>query len=332
MRAILLAAGEGTRLRPFTNVLPKPCMPFLNVPLFGYSFFLLRHLGIQTFVMNHHHLSAKLLERVRGWKHLNDFVMDDVMFSDETGKLLGSGGGIAKARTHLHGDDAIIAVNADEVILPYDDDSMIQFRDFYFEKSPLALLLTMDHPEAGKKFGAVWVDDQNRVHGFGKEKPKVANLELFPKHFLGVQILSDRVFKFLPNEEIESNILYDALVKGIAHGESVMAYSMECHWFETGNLKDFLHATGECLRLLASGRSSYLKRLLAKLSPKSKLSGFGSALVLSEGDLLPSSVENFVVIGEGATFPRTANLDSVVIESGASVQEVTSKETIYLKT
>ena len=52
----MLTAGQGTRLKPFTNKTPKPAIPFLNLPLAYYGFYLARKAGFQNFLMNKHHL------------------------------------------------------------------------------------------------------------------------------------------------------------------------------------------------------------------------------------------------------------------------------------
>src|SRR5690606_13360447 len=92
----------------------------------------------------------------------------------------------------------------------------------------LATIIVMDHPEAGKKFGAVWVDEAGRVMGFGKTNIPDATA----KHYVGTMILNARVIRHIPLKEI--NILYDTLLP-LLKEEPVYAHTIQCTWYETGN-------------------------------------------------------------------------------------------------
>ncbi len=93
---MLLAAGFGTRLRPLTNLLPKPLMPVANQPLIGYSLKLLRSHGIGQIAINLHHLpeaiTAALGDGGRWGVHL--------VYSSEE-EILGTGGGLVRMRDFL---------------------------------------------------------------------------------------------------------------------------------------------------------------------------------------------------------------------------------------
>ena len=60
MRAMIVAAGLGTRLRPLSSLRPKPALPVRGIPLIGYTLALLRHHGVREVVINTHHLPERL--------------------------------------------------------------------------------------------------------------------------------------------------------------------------------------------------------------------------------------------------------------------------------
>jgi MurNAc alpha-1-phosphate uridylyltransferase len=109
-RAIVLAAGLGTRMRPYNGQIPKPLVEIGGKPLIDYSLDRLADAGVQHAVVNVHHL-ADALER-----HLASRQRPQIVISDERGALLGTGGGIAKALPQL-GDGPFFLVNSDTVWL-----------------------------------------------------------------------------------------------------------------------------------------------------------------------------------------------------------------------
>src|SRR3712207_799597 len=99
MKALLLCAGFGTRMKPYSDVLPKPAIPVLNVPAAYYSLHLIQQLGVRNVVVNTHHLPDKIEELFSQPEELNI----QVSFSHEEGQILDTGGAIGHARKLLEG-------------------------------------------------------------------------------------------------------------------------------------------------------------------------------------------------------------------------------------
>jgi mannose-1-phosphate guanylyltransferase len=309
MKAMILAAGEGQRFRPYTERLPKPALPFCGYPLLYYSLFQLHQLSISKLVINTFHLPEKISGLTENLPTHN------IELSNEKplGKLQGSGGGIALAQKSLIGNESFLVLNSDEVILPVDTDFMKKFVNTFTQINPLACLLTTTHPEAGKKFGAVWVDDQNQVWGFGKSTPANGQ-NLKPMHFLGTQILNSKIFQYL-QIGVESNILYDVLTPAISKGDKVYAYSIDCHWHETGNLADFLLATKYCLDLIESN-FPYLNNFYSLLGNEYLLVKTPSGLNLAHRSAQISQdaeISGFLVAGKNSIVERGVKLKNTII-------------------
>ncbi len=351
MKAIVLAAGLGTRLRPVTDVLAKPAISFLNIPLIYYPVALLDKAGVDELVVNLHHKPEQIENLTR---KIPDY-RGRVRLSYEIEKPLGPGGGIWKARPWLDGADDFFVANGDEVILPAKDNVLAELMAKHRDQSALATILVIRHPGVGTQFGGVWADPAGRVSGFGKEKMSQDGTDLFGFHYIGIFALSPRVFKYLP--EGESNIFYDVLTAAIRAGELVQVFETQCHWYETGNIADFIEGTRQGLELLQNERESVFLRSLAKRfwpkyesrpslwrGPSSYISfqpdglclignnvrvenTVGASLHASPGQM---TMHGFCVIGDNVTLGSDCVIEESVVLPGANVPAGTHlKRTIF---
>ena len=105
-RAMVLAAGLGTRMRPITDHTPKPLVPVHGRPVIDWTLNRLAAVGVETCVVNLHHLGDQVRAHVRGR------TAPEVVFSDESDRLLETGGGVRKALPLL-GEDPVYVINGD---------------------------------------------------------------------------------------------------------------------------------------------------------------------------------------------------------------------------
>jgi mannose-1-phosphate guanylyltransferase len=258
MNGILLAAGLGTRLMPFTKTTPKPAIPFLGVPLAYYPLHLFDDVKINNLVVNIHHLP----EEIKNLCQKINWPCKNLILSDEQRKILGSGGGIRHAISDLIGKDTFFVANADEVILPENQYIMEDAYNFHQWHKGIATLLTIQHPDVGTKFGGAWVKEGTKVKKFSKTPIP----EHQGHHFIGVLLLSDRIRDFfLQDNDQEENILYDTLTKAMNVGEEVHVHEIKAQWFETGNAADFILATETCLASLQDTPQAHWVQYLTKI-------------------------------------------------------------------
>ena len=183
--AFLLTAGVGSRLRPHTDVCPKASLPFLTLPLCYYSFFLCKKAGFQDYIFNIHYLPGRVRKTISGLeKHINK-----LSISDETQKILGSGGAFHGARSSIEPLEAFLVANGDEFMIPPQEDILSLLREKFDKTQPLACLLVTDHPDLLKTLKPVWVNSRDEVVGFGMEKP---NEDCKPFHFTGYKYMIAR--------------------------------------------------------------------------------------------------------------------------------------------
>ena len=107
-QAMILAAGLGTRLKPLTDTMPKALVPVCGTPLLDINIRRLLQQGYDRFVVNIHHFA----QQIRDYVALQDYA-PQVLFSDETGQLLETGGGLKKAQQLFRDDEPILIHNVD---------------------------------------------------------------------------------------------------------------------------------------------------------------------------------------------------------------------------
>jgi mannose-1-phosphate guanylyltransferase len=234
LNVMLLAAGLGTRLSPLTLKHPKPAIPFLNVPMGFFQFQFLNFLDIATLTVNTHHLPKQIHELYKN----QPYYRKPIQFSNESGKILGGAGGLKKASSHMQKNLPILLMNADEVYFTKQKDFLKLALERHQENKNLSTVVVIKHPEAGKKFGALWADHDHVIKDISKS---AQHSDLTPWHAIGPIFLSAEVLSLIP-ENVESNIFYDILLQKLI-GCKVEVFPIEADWYETGNPKDYFEAT-----------------------------------------------------------------------------------------
>lgn len=326
MKALLLAAGKGERLRPQTLQLAKPALPLLNVPMLGYATYLLELLGAKEFIINTHHLPESIETAARQIISRKF----PLQFSFEK-EILGSGGGLARAM-RLAGptNDPLLVANADAVMLLKEPGSIVTMLESHRKSGAIATLLLSPFPSAAESFGGVYVDKDSRIKKFSKTK--IVDSSLVPWHFTGILILEPTILTGL--SEDPSNLLYDILQPRMDKGELVNSVIVkDGAWFETGNLRDYLATTQSLLEIL--GGESPLKFNLIKILDRYTPNWWKGWRLPSakSGALLASlpwpdriHVDDFAVIGgeamigEGVNLKRSVIAGAAIIDPGKSIQ------------
>lgn len=259
VNVLLFAAGLGTRLRPATDQHPKPCLPLLGIPLGYYALPYVQQLNVSQFVVNTFHLPEQIHSLYFG-------ANPETQFSNEYGFIKGSGGGLKQAAKYFDQMDPILTMNADEVLFTAEQNFLVKALDQHLREDALATLVVTEHPEAGKKFGAIWCDG-NKIIAIGKDKP---SRPAKPWHFIGAQFFSPRILGLIP-DGVETNIFYDVLVNHLSR-TGMMIYPIKTDWYETGNLQDYTYAKKAITAKVASDPIYKQHMTALQKFPKSNLS------------------------------------------------------------
>jgi len=246
MKAMILAAGYGTRLRPVTFTLPKPMVPVCNRPLIAYAVEALKNAGVDELVVNLHHLPEPIE------KYLHDTYASDIEihYSVEP-EILGTGGGVRKVRHLLEREPDFFLVNADTIQFP-DWQSLRRARA---DRDALAAL-TLRHPPQGDKFTAVYFD-RGLITGFGKGHGE-------PLMFSGSHCISSRIFRYIPEKDF-SGIVDEAYGPAITSAKEKLAgFVDDGLWFDIGTPNRYLGASQAMLEAMTSGRIAVPSRSVVR--------------------------------------------------------------------
>lgn len=284
MKAMVLAAGFGTRLRPYTLKHPKPLFPVLDAPLLTHTLAQLRRSGAEGIVVNAHHLR----EQIRGMLH----GQGDVQVQLEELEL-GTGGGLRLAQSHFAAAP-FLAVNGDIV---HDLDLAAVYGSHCASGAAVTMVLH-DCP----RFNNVRVNGAGRIVGFAGPAGEGERLLAFT----GVQVINPAVLSLIP-EGVFYNII-DCYADLLKRGGTIQALVVSGHfWTDMGTPADYLQLHGD---LLLQGR-------MPGFFPERGATPFYLAkdAVLGGG----VSFQEWVSIGQGAVIGEGASLTRVVVWDGARV-------------
>ncbi len=235
MKAMILAAGFGTRLRPLTYKTPKPMFPVLNRPLLEHSIDMVRQCGIRDIAINVHHLPDVIID------HFGDgsaFGVNIHWSREEA--ILGTAGGIKRAQGFLDGDSFLV-INSD-VLSDIDLKAVIE--DHREKKSALTLVLREgDSPEA---CDPIEMDDNRRiVHMPGVPSKDLPDTD-FQYTFTGIQVMEPEIFDRIPDNKFYGTTT-DVFPGMIEDGLPVYGYIHDGYWNDLGKPKAYIQAHKDIL-------------------------------------------------------------------------------------
>jgi mannose-1-phosphate guanylyltransferase len=288
MKAMTLAAGLGTRLRPFSLLRPKPLFPVLDTPLLRLILNQLRCAGFGPIIVNAHHLSNQIASLLQDEK--------DCIIQQED-LILGTGGGLRQARAHF-GTEPVLVTNGD---IYHTIDLAHVYRKHCASGSDVTLVLH-DYP----RFNNVIVAGDGRILGFGDGVGR-ADVSAKQLAFTGIHVLDPALLESIPFG-VPYNII-DCYREVIDKGGSVRAFIVKEHfWTDIGTPGDYfdLHAA------LLKGKTDF-----DFTAPPCT----GLPCHIAESAIIGENVRfaDWVSIGSGARIGDGASLARVVVWDGAEV-------------
>ncbi|MDJ0732478.1 MAG: mannose-1-phosphate guanyltransferase [Nostocaceae cyanobacterium] len=313
MRAVLMAGGSGTRLRPLTSDLPKPMVPILNRPIAEHIINLLKGHQITEVIATLHYLPDVMRDYFQDGR---DFGVQ-ITYAVEEDQPLGTAGCVKNIAELL--DDTFLVISGDS-ITDFDLTAAIEFHKQ--KKSKATLILTrVPNPI---EFGVVITDEENRIRRF-LEKPTTS--EIFSDTVnTGAYILEPEVLDYLP-ENTESDFSKDLFPLLLSNDEPMYGYVAQGYWCDVGHLDAYREAQYDALEQKVKldfayqevspgvwkGQNTYIERT-ANIEPP---------VIIGDNCRIGARVqiEAGTVIGDNVTIGADANLKRPIIWNGAIIGE-----------
>jgi NDP-sugar pyrophosphorylase family protein len=309
MKAVILAAGFGTRLWPLTEDRTKPAIPFLNRPLIAYTVEYLASFGIRDIIINLHHQPDSIRRALGDGSDLGV----NIQYSYEE-EILGTSGALDRVRDRLAGDHFVV-ING-KIITTIDLGAAIAA---HREQNAIATLILKENA-AREHFSIVEIDENYRITRFaGFPEPlateaftaesiasnpggSVARAGNGPLMFTGIQVLSPKILDYVPRNCFSHSTIH-VYPRAIETGEVVLAHVSDGNWYEMSTLDRYFEAS--LLFMREQGRS-----LIS-----------GASCAIEEGATVENSVLwNKVTVERGAHVRSCVLADNVRIPAGASIE------------
>jgi len=230
MKALIMAAGYGTRLEPLTLAVPKPMVPIVNIPTMQHNLELLKSYGLKDIVTNLHYHP----EQIQNYFGDGDEFGVDLTYSFEE-KLLGTAGGVRRMAVDIAGINETFVVLSSDALT---DINLKQLIAFHRKKKSLMTIALAKVEEVGQ-FGVVIQDEDGRITGF-QEKPEP---EAALSHLAntGIYVIEPEILKMMPEGFYDfGRELFPRLAsyKAAFYGYPIIGY-----WSDVGNLEKYIEAS-----------------------------------------------------------------------------------------
>lgn len=238
-KAMVLAAGMGTRMRPHAPLVPKPLVEVDGQTLIDRALDRLQAAGVATAVVNTHHMAAQVAAQLARRK------APRIVVSHEP-ELLETGGGVRRALPHL-APGPFYVLNCDALWTDGPRPALARLAAAWDDRAMDALLLL--HPTAGV---ADYTADGDYFHDKDSRARRRRDDEVAPFVFAGVQMLHQRLFEDAPEGRFSLNLLYD---RAEAAGR-LSAIVHDGAWFHVGDAAGLRQA----MRALAGHHATVARR------------------------------------------------------------------------
>ena len=241
MKAMILAAGKGTRVRPITYTIPKPLIPILQKPVMEFLLELLRQHGFDEIMVNVSHLANEIEGYFRDGQRFGVDIgysfEGSIVDGELVGAALGSAGGLRKIQDFNTFFDGTFVVLCGDALIDLDLTAAVKEHK---AKGAIATVVTKKVPkEDVPSYGVVVTDDEGKIKSF-QEKPSVEEA-LSTDINTGIYIFEPEIFEYIPSGQ-EYDIGGELFPKLVEKNAPFYAVSMDFEWVDIGKVPDYWQA------------------------------------------------------------------------------------------
>ncbi|MCT7984612.1 NDP-sugar synthase [Laspinema sp. A4] len=258
MKAMILAAGKGTRVRPITYTTPKPMIPILQKPVMEFLVELLRQHGFNQIMVNVSHLANEIENYFRDGQRFGVEIgysfEGRIVDGELVGEALGSAGGMKRIQDfNPFFDDTFVVLCGDALI----DLDLTEAVRWHKEKGSIATIVMKSVPrEEVSSYGVIVTDETGRVKQF-QEKPSVEEA-MSTDINTGIYIFEPEVLNYIPSGK-EYDIGGELFPQLVEMGAPFYGIAMDFQWVDIGKVPDYWRAirgvlTGEIQNVSIPGK------------------------------------------------------------------------------
>jgi mannose-1-phosphate guanylyltransferase len=246
MKAMILAAGKGTRVRPITYTIPKPMIPILQKPVMEFLVELLRSHGFDQIMVNVSHLANEIENYFRDGQRFGVQIAysfeGQIVEGELIGEAVGSAGGMRRIQDFNPFFDDTFVVMCGDALIDLDLTAAVKWHK---EKGSIATVVMKSVPrEEVSSYGVVVTDATDKIVAF-QEKPSVAEA-LSTNINTGIYIFEPEVLDYVPSGQV-----YDIGSELFPHlvniGAPFYGIAMDFQWVDIGKVPDYWRAVREVL-------------------------------------------------------------------------------------
>ncbi|MCU0238562.1 MAG: NDP-sugar synthase [Pyrinomonadaceae bacterium] len=302
MKAMILAAGFGTRLFPLTIDRTKPAIPFLGKPLVGYVAEYVAKFGFKEVVVNLHHQPESVKQALGDGQNFGVHID----YTLESPTILGTSGALDNAKELLK-DDTFLIVNG-KIITDIDIAAALKTHK---ESGAIATMVLKENAKF-EKFTEVFVQNgevKGFASGFPIENPK-SHLSV-PLMFTGIHILEPKVFEYIP-ENVYSDIVPTFYLPAIANGEKIAAHICNNRWFELSTIPRYLDISLEMMNgeKVCQGENCNIDKTATVIN----------SVIWDNVTIEANAKVNRVIIADGVTIKANNEFENVAIVQAEMVK------------
>ena len=299
MKAFVLAAGAGTRLRPLTRNIPKPMIPILGKPALYHTLNNLKKYGFDDVCINLFHCPESITDYFE-----NNYMDIDINYSFEK-KLLGTAGAVKKREKFL--DETFVVMSGDGLT----DINLKKVLEFHKKKKALATIV-LKKIEARFEYGITIAGKDGKVKKF-VEKPKWNDIFADTVN-TGIYVFEPEIFKYIPKNKF-FDFSMDLFPLLLRNKKKVYGYVMDGYWTDIGNIFEYKKGVFDALdgkvkidMPCCKKKGSYISKY-AKIDKSVKIKG-------------PCFINDNVYIGKNVIIdPYSVISKNVKIEDNAVIEK-----------
>lgn len=297
IKAMIMAAGVGSRLDPLTKSVPKPLVPVANRPVMDILVDNLKSIGVKDIVSNTHYLAEKIINR---YENIN-FGVNFKFIKEDT--LSGTAGGLKKCQFFFDKGDEFLVLSADGL----SNADLQKGIDMHRKSGAIATIGIKEIPhEEVSHFGVVVTDETGYITEF-QEKP---SLEDAKSNFIntGIYVFDYRIFDYIPE-----NTFYDFaknVFPNLLKDHEINTFVIDNYWTDIGTLEQYQQSTQD----LFEGRCRFNHSKLVKTA---------NGAYISNTENLPSDL-TFVgnsTIGSNCKIGKNVTLKNAIIWDNVTIED-----------